>query len=410
MSDWPVVLDELDKEGVVRRLTADEATALLGAGLVTVRPEGLDRWRVLPAGKVGATRIGDKQVQVEPKGKVGVANLVFMLGYAKNPGFQPEDVWGMVDEDLWPALAESLARQGERALGHGVLQGYQTVDESLRTVRGRIRINDHLKVRQGQLLPLEVSYDEFTVDTAENRILRSGLRRMLAVPGLRDDVRRRLLHLDVKLEGVQIMRPGERPPRWVPSRLNQRYQPALRLAEIVLRNVSATPGPGGVVVASFVVDMAKVFEDFVTTALAEALAHLPGRAVTQYQDDLDEPLPGQRRGAIRMAVDLVHLDRSGQPRVVFDAKYKAASAKGEYPNADHYQMLAYSTALQVPVAWLVYAQGFGEVRARRIRNTGVIVMEYPLDLAAKPMAIQRQVGRLARVSVEQSDAGFEESA
>lgn len=398
MSDWPVVLDELEKEGVVRCLSADEAAALLGSGLVTVRPEGLDRWRILPAGKVGASRIGDKQVEVQPKGKVGVANLIFMLGYATSPGFQPEDVWGIVDEDLWPALAESLARQGERALGHGVLQGYQTVDESLRTVRGRIRINDHLKVRPGQLLPLEVSYDEFTVDTAENRILRSGLRRMLAVPRLRDDVRRRLLHLDVKLEGAQVMRPGERPPRWVPSRLNQRYQPALRLAEIVLRNVSATPGPGGVVVASFVVDMAKVFEDFLTTALKGALAKLPGRAEPQYQADLDEPMLGKGRGAIRMAVDLVHLDGTGRPRVVYDAKYKAASAKGEYPNADHYQMLAYCTALQVPIAWLVYAQGVGEVRARRIRYTGVTVMEYPMDLSASPVEMLGQIERLAQQS------------
>lgn len=398
MTEWPVVLDELDPDGVVRSLTADQATTLHGTQLVSVRPEGLDRWRIMPAGRVGATRVGDKQVQVRPKGKVGIANLIFMLGYANDPGFTPEDVLGIADEDLWPALAESLARQGERALAHGVLQGYHTVDDSLRTVRGRIRVNDQLKERPGWLLPLEVSYDEFTVDTAENRILRTGLRRMLGVPRLRGDVRRRLLHLDTKLEGVHVLRPGERTPRWVPSRLNQRYQPALRLAEIVLRNVSATPGPDGLVVAAFVVSMAKVFEDFVTTALMESLAKFPGRATSQFPTELDEPAAGDRRGAIRMAVDLVHRDREGRPVVVYDAKYKAASSSGEYPNADHYQMLAYCTALQVPVAWLVYAQGSGEVRARRIRNTEVTVMEYPLDLGAAPASVLQQIDSLARVS------------
>lgn len=399
MSDWPVVLDELDKEGVVRCLTTDEATALLHTALVTVRTEGLDRWRILPAGQVGATRIGNKQVQVRPKNKVGVANLLFMLGYAKDPGFRPEDVRGVADEDLWPALAESLVRQGERALEHGVLQGYQTVEASLRTVRGRIRINDQLKVRPGLLLPLEVSYDEFTVDTAENRILRSGLRRMLAVPRLGDDVRRRLLHLDVKLEGVQVMRPGERPPRWVPSRLNQRYQPALRLAEIVLQNVAATPGVGGQVVASFVVNMATAFEDFVTTALKDSLRHMSGRAEKQFGARLDEVDAGRAYKPINMNIDLAYLDRLGRPAVVYDAKYKTASPKGEYPNADFYQMLAYCTALKVPVAWLVYAQGVGEVRARRIRNTGVTVIEFPLDLSASPVALLRQVDELVAMSV-----------
>ena len=48
-----------------------------------------------------------------------------------------------------------------------------------------------------------------------------------------------------------------------------------------------------------------------------------------------------------MAVDAVHTVHS-RPLLVFDAKYKAASATGTYPNADHYQMLAYCTALGVP--------------------------------------------------------------
>jgi 5-methylcytosine-specific restriction enzyme subunit McrC len=42
---------------------------------------------------------------------------------------------------------------------------------------------------------------------------------------------------------------------------------------------------------------------------------------------------------------------------VADAKYKLEYSAGRYPNADHYQMLAYCTALEVPIAWLVYAQG-----------------------------------------------------
>ena len=99
-----------------------------------------------------------------------------------------------------------------------------------------------------------------------------------------------------------------------------------------------------------------------------------------------------------MAVDIVHLDEAGRPRIVFDAKYKVASSGGQYPNADHYQMLAYCTALHVPVAWLVYAQGRGEVTARRIRNTGITIMEYPLDLTVAPQVLLDQVGRLAAMA------------
>jgi 5-methylcytosine-specific restriction enzyme subunit McrC len=108
--------------------------------------------------------------------------LLFLLGYAADPGFRPEDVDGVPDDDLWPAIAETLCRHAERAVMRGILQGYVTREEALPLVRGRVRIANQLARRPGMLLPIEVRYDEYDVDVAENRILRSALRRMLAVP------------------------------------------------------------------------------------------------------------------------------------------------------------------------------------------------------------------------------------
>ena len=131
--------------------------------------------------------------------------------------------------------------------------------------------------------------------------------------------------------------------------------PGLRLSEIILRNMSAEAGMGHRAVASFVVNMATVFEDFVATALREALEPYPGLTEWQYEAFMDEAEPGYPSSdRVRMYVDVVHSVR-GRPAMIFDAKYKAASAGGAYPNADHYQMLAYCTALGVPRAWLVYA-------------------------------------------------------
>ena len=76
-------------------------------------------------------------------------------------------------------------------------------------------------------------------------------------------------------------------------------------------------------------------------------------------------------------------------------KYKLESDSGGYPNADHYQMLAYCTALQVPVAWLVYASGSRGPTTRRVRNTEVHIVEYPLQLDVAPAALLEQVNDLA---------------
>ena len=90
------------------------------------------------------------------------------------------------------------------------------------------------------------------------------------------------------------------------------------------------------------------------------------------------------------------LDR---PVAVFDAKYKLEDASSGYPNADVYQMLAYCTALQLTRGWLVYAQGNAPPGVRRVRHTSVDIIQYPLDLAASPADLLRQVGMLARTAL-----------
>ncbi|QDY07937.1 restriction endonuclease [Micromonospora sp. HM134] len=394
MSGLPVNVAELDKAGALRQLDDDAASTLSSTGLVEVRPEGGGWWRLLPTGKVGAVRIDGLDVQVQPK--VGIARLLFLLGYAMDPGFRPEDVTATPEPDLWPALAESLIRQAERALAPGVLQGYVSVDESLPLVRGRVRLADQFARRPGIPLPIEVRFDEYATDIVENQILRTALRRMMAVPRLPAGAQARLAHLDGRLDGVRVLPHGAFLPTWRTSRLNARYAPALRLAQLVLHYQSAEPGPGDVSMAAFVVNMAKTFEDFVTTALREALAPYPGRTDGQYPAYLDVDR------TISIRPDVVHVI-NGRPVAVFDTKYKLESANSGYPNADAYQMLAYCTALNLPLGWLIYAQGTSKPGPRRIRNTEIDVVHHPLDLIAPPRRILADIDILARKAVHQHE-------
>ncbi|MFJ4030028.1 McrC family protein [Paenarthrobacter sp. NPDC089989] len=389
-----IILDELRgyPEPVV--LDREVAATLRDTGLVSVVPVHGGAWTILPSGKVGAVQIDDLLVRVKPKEKVGLSKLLFLLGYAADPGFRPDNVVAGEDKDLFAALGESLARYAERALERGPLNGYVHVEEALRTVMGRIRVGDQMTRRPGLLLPLEVSYDDYTSDVTENQILRAALRMMLHVPRLSESLVGRLAHLDSKLDGVSALNYGAPLPTWTESRINAHYVPALRLSEIILRTMSAEAGMGHRTVASFVVNMATVFEDFVSTALREALEPYPGLTEWQYEAFLDDSEPGYASSdRVRMFVDVVHTIR-GRPAMIFDAKYKAASVSGAYPNADHYQMLAYCTALGVPRAWLVYA-GRGESRVRRVRNTDVSVVEFPVDLSREPESLLERVRDLA---------------
>jgi 5-methylcytosine-specific restriction enzyme subunit McrC len=387
------VLDELSR-GIVERLDPASASFLNSSGLVRASPMGMGLYRIEPVGKVGSVRTPAVQVDVRPKDRLGLSRLLFLLSYAGDPGFRPDSVSAAEDRELWSALAESLAQLAERALGRGVLQGYLTVDESLRTVKGRIRISDQISRRPGMLVPLEVSYDEFTEDIAENRILRAALERMSQVPRVRPEVLSRLRQLKGKLDAVTRLPAGAPLPPWKPTRMNLRYHPVLRLAQLILRNSSAESGQGKQQTASFVVDMAEVFRDFVGAALREAMAAFPGELRLKYNALLSEAV----RDADRLSVqpDAVHL-LGGRPVVAYNAKYAAGQDTGASLTADHYQTLAHCTALAVPTAWLVYA-GAGEIKLRRILNTDIDIVEFPLDLSRPPSEILQAISELAQQS------------
>lgn len=384
-------------EPFAAQISAVQSRALHGSRLVNVVEAGGGNVVLSPSGRVGAVRVGDLQVEVWPKEKVKLAHLLFMLGYAADPGFRPEAVDAEAYDELWPALAESLARLVERALLGGVLQGYRSVEESSNVVRGRIRVSDQLRRRPGQIYPTEITYDEYMTDIPENQILRTALRRMRAVPRLRAETSARLSHLDNRLDGVGVLRRGAHLPVWRPTRLNARYLPALRLAQLVIRNTAAQVGDDGVEIAAFVVSMWKVFEDFVTTALREAIAEQGRRAVPQERWWFDRARD-DRMGRIPMAIDLLEYD-GATPVMVYDAKYKAAARDSRYPNADFYQMLAYCTSVELDRAVLVYAQGGAPVD-RRVVNSPVTIREWPLDLSLSPEEMLASISRAVDPAAE----------
>lgn len=323
--------------------------------------------------RIGAVAVGGEELIVTPKAPF--SSVLFMLAYARDPGFCPDEVSGG-GNTLFPAIAETYARLMERALGRGVLQGYRRVDESALTVRGRIRFSDQIARRGGQVLPIELTVDEYTTDIAENQILRLGARLLLALPRVTEDSRRRLVHLESRLTEVSILTSSALLPAWQPSRLNSRYHPALRFAESIVRRLSPSTTGDGLPIASFVVNMAEAFEGFVTAALSASFAEVSGGAsITQYVTHLDE----ERAQMIRP--DFVHAV-GGVPRVVVDAKYKTGAARVE----DLYQMLAYCTVFGLDEGTLIYVADDGDGRSRisTMRGAGIRIRIARLDVSLPP--------------------------
>ncbi|MFI6295937.1 McrC family protein [Nonomuraea sp. NPDC050790] len=369
-------------------LTPEQGRRLDESGVVYARPSPYETgvWEVTPRGQVGVALVDDIEVWVTPK--LPIDRLLFLVGYAADPkGWREESIHLDVRDGLIPAVAQALWRQAERALSQGLLQGYRTCEESSYVLRGRLREGDQLRRHHGRIIPMEIRHDDFTVDIAENQILLAAITRLLPVPRIAGESRRRLTALRRRLAEVTSLVRGTELPRWQPSRLNSRYRTALRLAEIVWRATSPEHAPGSTVANGFLFNLPKIFEDFVTVAISEELhASFGGAAYPQYPCHLDEAF------AVRMKPDLVW-ELDGIPRAVVDAKYKQEKPAG-YPDADLYQMLAYCTALRLPRGHLIYARGNALAATHVVRHAGIEIICHALDLASTPETILSQVSMI----------------
>jgi 5-methylcytosine-specific restriction enzyme subunit McrC len=89
------------------------------------------------------------------------------------------------------------------------------------------------------LHPLELSYDEFTEDVEENRLIKAATFVLSKTKNMDQELRRALRVIDNKLEDVNLVQydPSNLPEiNYLPN-LNEYYRPAVDLAKFVLKNL-----------------------------------------------------------------------------------------------------------------------------------------------------------------------------
>ena len=309
------------------------------------RPEPTGAQRISAHNYVGSVNVAGLHVLVRPK--IPLRNLFLLLEVGlRDRDWHDEAVRYETTLDLLPALVSFFARTTETTLARGLCHSYREQRDRLVAMRGRVDIARQL-AQPGVVVPMHCKFTEFTPDLIENPDLKAAVSRSLRVAGVQPIDRRRLMQHLVTLEDVGDARHHHTDDdRFVFTRLNEHYKPALRLARLVLANLTLQDAVGETQASSFMLDMNELFERFVTERLRRALR---GRLEVkdQHRDRLDE----ERTVAIRP--DLLFRS-GGSARFVADIKYKLTddAAGGRHP--DYYQLLAYTTALDLPEGVLIY--------------------------------------------------------
>lgn len=405
-------LQEYQQSGPLE-LSNTELQTLLGEAkaldlsLTPATGEG-GQYTLRPGSTVGAVEIGDLSVQIRPK--MGIPGLLSLACYATGL-VKPEEIrlFDFSEEDALPdVLALALASQARRAFSRGLLHGYRTEEEALYTVRGRIWFNEQIRRRFGVPLPIEVRYDEFTEDILSNRLIKAAAHRLGRMRLRSAKARAGVGWVSGVLDNVSLVEyPGHRVPAVTFDRLNEHYKGVVELARVILQHSAFEAARGTVRASGFLVDMNKLFQEFLTAALREELR------VSEDTLCSDEGLAERRRilfneasggvSRVDLKPDLTWWDGSSCV-FVGDAKYKNL-AEGRVPNADLYQMLAYTTALKLPGGLLIYAEGEADVGTYVVQGSGKRLEVAALDLSGTLEEALSRVNGLAGKVRELRDEG-----
>jgi 5-methylcytosine-specific restriction enzyme subunit McrC len=341
----------------------------LGALLTTYR----DRIAVAPAigggvtlkggAYVGVISVPELDIFITPK--ITPLSVFWMLAYADRlVKFLPSEIAFAAEDGVLEVLVRLFARQTSFLVRRGLHRDYVERTESIPFIRGRVALLEDARLNRGLHHQALCRFAELTGDVPHNQVLRA--------------VTEVLLRFRYRSAGIsQILawnlaqlleaEPAEISPRMFAalhySRLNQHYEPVLRLAELIVRHVTIRHEVGALRAPSFLVDMNLAFQEFLTRLIDEQAASRGLRLVQGRSFYLDQ---GHE---VRIKPDIVLGD--GQAiRVAIDAKYKRVD-----PEADVYQALAYAKALNLRRVALVYPED-GEVvpATHRIRNDDVSVL------------------------------------
>ncbi len=347
-------------------------------------------WELTARHYVGTLVAEDLRILIRPK--IELENVFLMLAVGLRSSDWRRETFGYeTTGDLLPAVVAFFARSAEQTLARGVYRSYQQRRERLTTVRGRIDLPAQF-VQAGAVYPVGCRFNEFTPDVIENRYLKAGIRRALRVPEVSARVRQRLRRLLAALEEVSdvSVRPGELDDISF-TRLQNHYEPTMRLARLLMENRTLQDETGDADASSFVINMNWLFEKYVTESLKRALH---SRLEVEAQHPAHLGLGRQ----VPICPDLV-FRQGGENVFVGDLKYKILGEGKSVSSDDLYQLLAYTTALDLPEGMLIYCRDPKrqdlQLGSITVRHAGKVLHAWGVDMSGSASAVEAEMEELA---------------
>jgi 5-methylcytosine-specific restriction enzyme subunit McrC len=304
---------------------------------------------VTPRGFVGAIRAPHCRLTIRPK--VPLRNLFLMLDpESPIPETGDQSHAGQGTEAL-EFLAHRLARLLEQRAAAGLHRAYVERAVEGPMIQGRLDLLAQLRRPTVRKDTIHSCYEELSADVLCNQLPKATAELVLRWPLLGESARGALRH------ALRAFSDISSPPldlrsfaavEW--TRVTQAYRPLLKLCRLLVESFGPRVEGRALDLPSFLLDMERVFENYVTQTVTAAFVGSECEVEAQPSYTVNCSIAGQPD--LLMRPDIV-VRRDGRPVLVVDAKWKAGK---ETPiiRDDVHQALAYASALAAPRVVLVY--------------------------------------------------------
>lgn len=337
---------------------------------------------------------------------IPIANLYYLLCYAWDRLDQGRlvDVSPLQSTELADLFAVVLCDGIHHLARRGLEQSYEVREEELSGIRGRIDISQSLRrslFLQGRA---HCRFDELTVDTLANRILKSTLVGLLEVKELDRRLRHRAYRTAQLLHGIRPVRLSERDFDSVRVTSNNLfYRFLLNVCKLVFEALLVDERTGETKFRDFTRDEAKMallFQSFLYNFISRECSEwkVKSENIAWQATSLTDP---ELRLLPRMQTD-ISIFRPGEYRII-DAKFYQRSL-GSYFGSEKfhsnnlyqicsYLMNAQSVGNVLPSGVLIYPRVDRQIR-QRYEIAGRTISIYTVDLNASWQVIDKELREL----------------
>jgi 5-methylcytosine-specific restriction endonuclease McrBC regulatory subunit McrC len=283
-----------------------------------------DNWLVTVLDAVGIVTVG-RSLQISVQPKIPTSHFLYLLGYTREfPRFDIERAGGQVDQSLWDLVVEWYLRATETLLRQGLQRDYHHTRDALTVVRGSLIPLATAEACYAGRLEAVCEYDDFSEDTALNRVLKAAAQTILTSPDLATESRRRARRALMRMENIGPLQVAD--IRTQLDRHTARYANAFVLAIQVLKALGRNFEVGSDPTWTFLIRTPKLVEDGLRALLA---LRIPAHTIVKGH----QRIPGTW---MTLNPDLV-VDRG---LAVADVKYKLTGEAWKRP--DLYQVVAFA--------------------------------------------------------------------